>query len=149
MEGGQAIEVADWWINKVATWGLSFVFLACVLLILLYLALALVGISREWIPKWIKASIDSHEAVRTSIGRLERHLDCIHDNTHACKEGILHNTKAAAKFAAKNRSKYEISSDVFMHLESAQDVLNPSSSRYSHEHDPLRDTLSKEDSPNE
>lgn len=117
------MDVADWWINKAATWGLSFVFLCCVLCILLYLAISLVGLAKCWIPKWFESSIESHERVAKAVDDLNETLVCIHEKTHSVHQGLKSINKGANSFVKRNKSKYDIGSEVLVHLDNAEDAL--------------------------
>lgn len=123
MNGPTVMDATDWWINKALTWGLAFVFLSCVLLIFLWAAISFVSIAKIWIPKWFQSSIESHDRVAKAVDSLSETLDCIHEKTHSIHEGVRHGTKAAGTFARKSKSKYNIPSDVIVHLNNAQDAM--------------------------
>lgn len=123
VNGPAVIDAADWWFNKALTWGLSFVFLACVLFILLWAAISLVNIAKEWIPRWFQSSIESHQQLAKAVGNLCDVVDCIHERTHSIHEGVKHGTKAVGTYVRKNKSKLDIPSDVMVHLNNAQDAI--------------------------
>lgn len=118
-----SLEVADLWINKVATWGLSFVFLSCVLLILLWMAVSFVSVVKEWLPKWFQSSIDSHERVAVAVENLSPTLECIHEKTHSVHQGMIHSVRGTNAYINRTKSKYNIGSDVLIHFNNAQDAL--------------------------
>lgn len=118
-----SMDVADWWINKAATWGLSFVFLCCVLCILLYIAVSVVGLAKQWIPKWFESSIESHERVAKAVDTLVETLDCIHEKTHSVHRGVRSAVKGVSTLIRKNKTKFNIGSDVMVYLDSAEEAL--------------------------
>lgn len=123
-----AVDTADWWINRAATYGLSFIFLACVLLILLWTAISVVSVTREWVPKWFRSSIDSHVKVANAVDDLNETLACIHEQTHSIHQGAKHYIKGTSAFIRRNKSKYNVGSDVLVHFDNAEEALDKEAS---------------------
>lgn len=116
-------DVVDWWINKVGTYGLSFVFVACVLLLLLWVAISVIGIIKKHVPAWFESSMESHRRVAEAIEKLCETSDCVHDTTHRTHEGIKHAVRGVSSFATRNKSKFNIGSDVIIHFENSEEAL--------------------------
>lgn len=105
------------WIKLVGEYGLSIAFLICVLGILLYTAIILIGICREWIPKWVESSIKSHERIAKAVENQCDMLSNIHSTTDATREAAIHSVKAAKQYK-------EHPSSVMLHLDNAERSLS-------------------------
>jgi hypothetical protein len=134
MEPKQAMDAADWWINKVATWGLAFVFLACVLLLILWVAITFVGLARKFLPMWFESSIQSHNRVAKAVEDLTDSIDCIHQKTHAVHEGMRGIVKAGTSYLRTNKTRLGVASDVFIHMQNAQEALSRDFKNKNHHH---------------
>jgi hypothetical protein len=116
-------DVADWWIQKTAVYGLAFVFTACVLGLLIWLAMSLVNMLKIWIPRWFQSSIDSHTKVAVGVDRLTETLSCIHDQTQATRRGLSNLADAGTAFLERNKERLGVSSDVVLRVKDAQRTL--------------------------
>ena len=115
--GKQALDVADWWINKAATWGLSFVFLALVLLIFLWVAVTFLSILKKWLPIWFESSINTQKRVAEAVEHLIASVDCTHHQVHSIHSGLKEGMRAVTTYVRKNKTRLGITSDALSFLE--------------------------------
>lgn len=105
------------WMKLVGEYGLSYAFLACTVLILLYVAVTVVGLFKKWVPRWFESSIQSHERVAKAVEQQCDLLECIHEHTHATRSGAKHAVRAAKAYK-------ELPSAVMVHFTNAADALD-------------------------
>lgn len=123
------------WIRYIGEYGISFVFLSATVLILIYLAVSIVRIIQEWIPKLIQSVIDSHKRVADAIEFQAGMITCIHKNTHTSNQGLLQTLRALNVFVRANKDRLGISSEVLVHLEYAERTLILSATKEGHSHE--------------
>ena len=104
------------WMKLVSEYGLPLLFLACVMGLLLYVALIAVGLLKKWIPKWFESSIASHDRVAKAVENQCKILDNIHDHTHATKVAATHSIQAAKSYP-------DVPNEALVHLNSAENAL--------------------------
>lgn len=117
------IDVADWWFNKVATYGLGLVFTAGVLGMLLWVCFVAIGLLKKWVPAWFESTISSQALMVSRVDRLCDTVECLHDTAHSTHEGVRHMGRAARIAAIQNRAKQNISPEILIHLDNAADAL--------------------------
>lgn len=119
-------------------YGLSFVFLAVVLCLILYMAIVAIRLLQKWVPAWFVWSIKSHQHTIRFLDAATETLSCIHDKDHAVVEGCHHLAEAALAYARKQQTRSGIGSDVITHLTEAADVFGFAKKRRVHPRPPPR-----------
>lgn len=115
-------EVVDWWLKHASMQGLAFVFVACVLLILLWVAVMVIRLLQKWIPEWFQSSIKTHDAVRHGVREIAAIAKMIRRDTFSTRVGLgnlLAGLEALAK-KPESRMRLGISSDVLLWIKNAK-----------------------------
>ena len=132
------MDTIDRWVTLSANQGIAFVFTACVLLLIIYVTVVLVGLLKKWIPKWFEMSINSHERVCKAIDKLTESVECIHERTHHANSAAGKVLDAAHQHLSDPEVKQRlgIKSDGILKIRQARDELREGDNgRYRHEHD--------------
>lgn len=135
-EGRVSVDLADWWINKAFTYGLAFVFTACVLGILIWIAVVVVGILRTWMPRWFESQIEMQEELCRTVKKVADGIDCVHTEAHATREGLRHTSRALRAYMRRNKARLKLPSDVMVHFDNATEALESSAN---HRHGEVED----------
>ena len=115
----------SWFLKEGAVYGVAVVFLVCVLCLLMYVAITVVRLAKHWIPLWFTKSIESHERVCRTMDDVSESLRCVHDQTHATKEGTHTAIRAMNSFVGDkgNQQRLGIKSDVVFQLKAAERAM--------------------------
>jgi hypothetical protein len=120
MNGQTAVEQ---FLKHGAIYGIGTVFLVCVLLLFLWVAMSTVSVLREWAPKWFQASIDSHRQVSKGVSRLSKLVIALFRRNGSTHEATIELVAAFDSYVSENQSKLGINSDVISHLKNAKRAL--------------------------
>lgn len=146
MNGEPTVDSVDRWLKFTSNYGLSFVFLACFLLIILWLAITIIGLMKKWVPIWFASSIRTQKRTVVFLDQATDTLSCLHDKTHGLAETAYHITQAALTAARKGNEKF--GSDVMVHLENAANSAEQTIIRRNYPKRRVEDSVPEEVSEN-
>jgi hypothetical protein len=115
-------DVVDWWLRHGSIQGLAFVFLACVLLIFLWVAVVVVNGLKQWAPRWFLSSLRTQAAMRAGIREVIATARAIRRDTFATRVGLGNALRGLEAAISKPgiKEKLGIGSDVVVWLKNAR-----------------------------
>lgn len=120
-----AQKTVEWWLKEGAVYGLAFIFTACVLLLLLWVAIVAIRTLKYWAPRWFQSSIASHEKVCAACDTIIEKLTCVHDRSHETHDGLRRTIKAVNQHLSSkaNQDRLGVTSDIVYQLRMAEQSM--------------------------
>jgi hypothetical protein len=119
----QQANALDFFLRQSAVYGLAFVFLAGVLMLLLWVAWSTVSVLKTWLPKWFQSQIRAQKQVGVGINRLSKFILMMYRKNSAANEATVHMVTAMDIFFSRNKERYSVPPETLFHIQSAKKAL--------------------------
>lgn len=113
----------DYMLRQGAVLGLAFVFLAGVLVIILWVAVVIVRIANKYAVAWFESSIDSHRQVAAGVKRMSRAVMVMYRNNKTTNDALHHTISAVDLIVTQNAERVGVSREALDQLRYARHIL--------------------------
>jgi len=113
-------EVVDWWLKHGSTQGFAVLFMACVLLMLLWALWVMLSLAKRWIPEWVKSSMRTHATMRAGVREVIALARQIRTDTRTTRISLGNALRGVEVLFKKNKERLGIGSDVVVWIENAR-----------------------------